>query len=78
MVGVGDVVGGLADEADEAPDEGTGQDGAWFAWRGYQEMYLNSQGGSSGKDPLLLSKVRGASYPLQAQLSSQKEHQTHH
>lgn len=47
MVGVGDVVGGLADEANEAPDEGTGQDGAWFTWRGYQERsatYFQSKG----------------------------------
>lgn len=50
MAGVGDVVGGLADETDEAPDEGTGQDGAWFTWRGYQEMYLNRPGlGVAGK-----------------------------
>lgn len=57
MVGVGDVVSGLADEANEAPDEGTGQDGAWFTWRGCQEMYLNGLGlGVAGKIRYLFPK----------------------
>lgn len=53
MAGVGDVVGGLADETDKAPDDGTGQNRAWFTWRGgCQEMYLSE---GSETDSLLPS-----------------------